>query len=70
MFADQRRAKAVLIVLAKEDPTWFLEQLYNAAADGKLESEELEHLNYLVRIAREAPGYDPANDALLRGKPL
>ena len=70
MFANQRRAKAVLIVLAKEDPVWFLEQLYNAAADGAIASGELEDLNYLVRIARAAPGYDPANDALLRGKPL
>ncbi len=70
MFANQRRAKAVLIVLAKEDPNWFLEQLHDAAADGKLESGELKDLEYLVRIARAAPGYDPADDALLRREPL
>ncbi|OGT90114.1 MAG: hypothetical protein A2514_11330 [Gammaproteobacteria bacterium RIFOXYD12_FULL_61_37] len=55
-----KRLQGMLIVMAREDPNGFLEHLYRSG----MEMEDIEDLEYLVKIARRAYGYDAEKDLL------
>lgn len=59
MDRDHKRAQAILITLAREDPNVFLAKAYAAGLD----AEDLPDVCYLINIARRAPGYDPDLDS-------
>jgi hypothetical protein len=58
MDRDHKRAQAILITLAREDPNVFLAKAYTAGLD----VEDLPDVRYLINIARRSPGYDPDRD--------
>ncbi len=57
-----KKIRAMLVTMAKEDPNDFIRRLYHAGLD----QDELEDLKYLLKIARRAPGYDEHQDEFLK----
>lgn len=56
--------RGILVAMATEDPNTFLGCVSNAG----LEDDDIEGLEYLVDMARRAPGYDVRADMLrIRG---
>lgn len=56
-----KKIRAMLVIMAKEDPNAFLLRLFQAGLD----DTEREELGYLMTIARRAAGYDPQLDPFL-----
>ena len=55
-----KKINAILMGLAKEDPNRLLREIYFSGMSG----EELEEMQWLVDIARRAPGYIDKQDLL------
>lgn len=57
-----KKSRALLVTMAKEDPNEFIQRLYHAGLD----DDEREDLHYLLTLARRAPGYDAREDDFLK----
>ena len=59
-----KKLQTILLAIAKEDPNRFLREVYYSG----MEEEEIKELQWLVKIARRAPGYEESLDLLRKFK--
>lgn len=57
-----RQTRRILSTMAREDPNVFLGHV----SDADLTNDDINHIDYLIALARRAPGYDPQSDTLPR----
>ena len=54
--------RGILVALATEDPNVFLGHV----SDAGLSNDDISQIDYLIAMARRAPGYDAHRDSLRR----
>ncbi len=56
-----KKLQFILLQMAREDPNALISRIYHSGMD----EEDIVELEYIIKVARRAPGYDDSKDLLL-----